>query len=432
MTQLEAAKKKKITKEMRLTAKSEGVSPKLIREGVFNGVIVIPSNINHKITKYCAIGKGLRTKVNVNIGSSLGCEDVKLEIKKLEIAVGAGADTVMDLSTGKNLKKIRSLILKKSTVPVGTVPIYEIVQDKLKLGKDIGDITKNDIFTCLENQAKEGVDFFTIHCGVTQNAFKNLREEGRLLDVVSRGGAFIIQWMTKTGKENPFYEYYDEILEIARNYDVTLSLGDGMRPGCIKDATDRAQITELITLGGLAKIARKYGVQVMIEGPGHIPMHEIKRNVEIEKSLCDNAPFYVLGPIVTDIAAGYDHITSAIGGAIAAAAGADFLCYVTPSEHLRLPTLEDVREGLMAAKIAAHAADIAKGVRGAMDMDNAISLARKKRDWAGQIKLSIDPKKAKKYRESSLPVTKDACTMCDKYCSIKLFDEAVRKRTLHS
>jgi len=423
MTQLEKARKKKITEEMRLTAKSEGVSPEFIRKGVACGVIVIPSNINHKLTKYCAIGKGLRTKVNVNIGSSLGCEDIKLEIKKLKIAIDMGADTVMDLSTGENLKKIRSLILKKSKIPVGTVPIYEIVIDKLELGKDIGDITKGDILTCLENQAREGVDFFTVHCGVTQNAFKNLQEEGRLLDVVSRGGAFIIQWMRKTGKENPFYEYYNEILEIARNYDVTLSLGDGMRPGCIKDATDRAQITELVTLGELAKMARKYGVQVMIEGPGHIPMHEIKRNVEIEKSLCDDAPFYVLGPIVTDIAAGYDHITSAIGGAMAAAAGADFLCYVTPSEHLRLPALDDVKEGLIAAKIAAHSADIAKGVKGAMDMDNAISLARKKRDWARQIELSIDPKKATKYRKNSLPMSKDVCTMCDKYCSIKMFDE---------
>ena len=426
MTQLEAAKKKKITEKMGLVAKSEGVSPEFVREGVSRGTIVIPSNTNREIPKYCAIGKGLRTKVNANIGSSLGCEDIKLEIKKLEIAIDAGADTVMDLSTGENLKKIRSLILKKSMVPVGTVPIYEIVTDKLKSGKEIGDITKDDILTCLENQAREGVDFFTVHCGVTQDALKKLQDQKRLLDVVSRGGAFMIQWMVKTEQENPLYEHYDEILEIARDYDVTLSLGDGMRPGCIKDATDRAQIAELITLGELAKRARKYGVQVMIEGPGHIPIHEIKENVEMEKSLCNDAPFYVLGPIVTDIAAGYDHITSAIGGAIAAAAGADFLCYVTPSEHLRLPTLDDVREGVIATKIAAHAADIAKGVRGAVDMDNAISFARKKRDWAKQIELSIDPKKAKRYRESSLPISKDVCTMCNKYCSIKLFEEALK------
>lgn len=429
MTQIEAAKKKKITEEMEFVAKSEGVYPEFIREGVSRGTIVIPSNITRKIQKYCGIGTGLRTKVNANIGSSLGCEDVKLELKKLDIAIDTGADTVMDLSTGKDLKKIRSLILKKSAVPVGTVPIYEIVADKLKAGKEVGDITKDDILTCLENQAREGVDFFTVHCGVTRDVLKKLQEEKRLLDVVSRGGAFMIQWMVKTGRENPLYEYYDEILEIAKNYDVTLSLGDGMRPGCIKDATDKAQITELITLGELAKKARKYGVQVMIEGPGHIPIHEIKENVEMEKALCDNAPFYVLGPIVTDIAAGYDHITSAIGGAIAAAAGADFLCYVTPSEHLRLPTLNDVREGMIAAKIAAHAADIAKGVKGAMEMDNAISLARKKRDWAKQIELSIDPKKAKRYREGSIPALKDVCTMCDKYCAIKLVDETLSEKS---
>lgn len=429
MTQLEAAKNKKLTKKMRFVANREGVSPEFIREGLSRGTIVIPSNVNRNIPKYCAIGKGLKTKINANIGSSLGYEDVKLEIKKLKIAVDAGADTVMDLSTGRNLKKIRRLILEKSTVPVGTVPIYEIVADKRNLASDIGEVTIDDILRCLENQAKEGVDFFTIHCGVTREALRKLQKEKRLLDVVSRGGAFMAQWIVKTGEENPFYEYYNEILEIARDYDITLSLGDGMRPGCIKDATDKAQITELITLGELAKRAKKYGVQVMIEGPGHIPIHQIKENVEMEKSLCGDAPFYVLGPIVTDIAPGYDHITSAIGGAIAAASGADFLCYVTPSEHLRLPTLDDVREGIIAAKIAAHAADIAKGVKGAMDMDNAISLARKKRDWVKQIELSIDPEKAKRYRESSPPALKDVCTMCDEYCSIKLFDEAFSKKS---
>lgn len=423
MTQLEAARNKNITEEMRLLAKAEGISPEFIRDGVANGTIVIPSNVNREIPKYCAIGKGLRTKVNANLGSSLACEDVSLEVKKLEIAVAAGADTVMDLSTGEDLKKIRNRILEKSTVPVGTVPIYEMAAEKLNSGKDIGDLTKDDIFSCLENQAKEGVDFFTIHCGVTRKALKKLQEEKRVLDVVSRGGALMAQWIAKRGEENPLYEYYDEILEIARKYDVTLSLGDGMRPGCIEDSTDMAQITELTTLGELGKKAKEKGVQVMIEGPGHIPIHEIIRNVELEKSLCDNAPFYVLGPIVTDIAAGYDHITSAIGGAIAGAAGADFLCYVTPSEHLRLPTLDDVKEGVIAAKIAAHAADIAKGVKGAKDLDKAISLARKKRDWERQIELSIDPKKAREYRKSSMPISKDACTMCDKYCSIKLFEE---------
>jgi len=264
-----------------------------------------------------------------------------------------------------------------------------------------------------------------LHCGVTAEAFKRLREEKRLLDVVSRGGALTIQWMVRTGRENPLYEHYGEVLEIAKKHDVTISLGDGMRPGCINDSTDRAQITELIILGELARKARDYGVQVMIEGPGHIPIHQIRENVELQKSLCDGAPFYVLGPIVTDIAPGYDHITSAIGGAIAAAAGADFLCYVTPAEHLRLPSIDDVKEGVVAAKIAAHAGDIAKGVKGATDADDAISLARKKRDWVKQIALSIDPEKSKSFREGSAPLLKDdVCTMCDKYCSIKIFDEA--------
>jgi len=424
MTQLEASKKQKITDEMRFVAHSEGVSPDFIRQGVSQGTIVIPSNTLRRVKNGCAIGKGLKTKVNANIGSSLGCDSIEDEIKKLEAAVKWGADTVMDLSTGKDLKKVRGLVLERSPIPVGTVPIYEIVADVLDSGKEIGDITIKGILSCLEEQAKEGVDFFTIHCGVTVETLKKLQEQKRLLNIVSRGGAFMAQWMVKTGRENPLYEHYDEVLEIAKNYDVTLSLGDGMRPGCIKDATDRAQIAELITLGELAKRARDYGVQVMIEGPGHIPIHQIKENIELEKSLCDGAPFYVLGPIVTDIAPGYDHITSAIGGAIAASAGADFLCYVTPSEHLRLPTVDDVKEGVIASRIAAHAADIAKGLRGASEADDDISLARKNRDWTKQIELSIDPEKAKSYRESSIPQPKDnVCTMCDKYCSIKIFDE---------
>ena len=425
MTQLKSAKKGIITEKMRLAAKSESAGAEYIREGIAAGSIVLPSNISRKIGRYCAVGKGLRTKVNANIGSSAGCEDVGLEIKKLKVAIDAGADTVMDLSTGENLNKIRSLILKKCGIPVGTVPVYEMAVKKLANGKEIGDISKNDILGCLESQAKEGVDFFTLHCGVTKKALNELKKEGRLLDVVSRGGALITQWMVKRGEENPFYEYYGDILDIVREYDVTLSLGDGMRPGCIKDATDKAQITELKTLGELAKRAKRAGAQVMIEGPGHVPINQIKRNVEMEKSICGNAPFYVLGPIVTDIAPGYDHITSAIGGAIAAYFGADFLCYVTASEHLRLPTVDDVKEGVISSRIAAHAADLAKGIKGAIDLDNAISLARKKRDWKKQIECSIDPQKAKEYRATSAPMTSDVCTMCNKYCSIKLFEEAV-------
>ncbi len=427
MTLIESAKKGLITEKMRLAAKHESAGPEYIRSGIAAGSVVLPSNRARKIKKYCAVGAGLRVKVNANIGSSAGCEDVNLEIKKLETAVAAGADTVMDLSTGEALKKIRNLILKKSDVPVGTVPIYEMAAEKISKGKDIADISKRDMLRCLEAQAAEGVDFFTIHCGVTRKALGRMKEDGRLLDIVSRGGAVIARWMMKTGEENPFYEYFEDILEIAHEYDVTLSLGDGMRPGCVKDATDRAQITELITLGNLVGKSKKTGVQAMVEGPGHVPMHQIKRNVEIEKSLCDNAPFYVLGPIVTDIAPGYDHITGAIGGAMAAYFGADFLCYVTPSEHLRLPTIDDVKEGVIAAKIAAHAADLAKGVGGAAEMDNAISLARKKRDWKKQIEYSLDPKKAKEYRRSSIPAADDVCTMCNKYCSIKLFEEAAAK-----
>ncbi|MBL7071324.1 MAG: phosphomethylpyrimidine synthase ThiC [Candidatus Omnitrophica bacterium] len=429
MTQLDAARKKIITDKMRAVAKREGVNAEFICDGVSRGVIIIPANSGRDIKNLCAIGKGLKTKVNANIGSSLGCEDIKDEAEKLDAALKAGADTVMDLSTGEDLKSIRGLILERSTVPVGTVPIYEIVSDIIRSGMEISDITKDDIMACLKKQAEEGVDFFTVHCGVTREALRQLQEEKRLLDIVSRGGAFLAQWMMRTGQENPLYEYYDDVLEIAKAHDVTLSLGDGMRPGCIKDATDRAQITELITLGGLARRARDFGVQVMIEGPGHVPIDQIKVNIELEKSLCDGAPFYVLGPIVTDIAPGYDHITSAIGGAIAASAGADFLCYVTPSEHLRLPTIEDVREGVIASKIAAHAADIAKGVRGAKEADNAISLARKKRDWEKQIELSIDPDKARMFRDSSkVKPGDDVCTMCDKYCSIKIYDEALKSK----
>ena len=433
MTQLEASIKGQVTEEMRHVAHAENVSPEYILEGVSRGTIVIPANKRRRVKNHCGIGKGLKTKVNANIGSSLGHENVEDELKKLDTAVQWGADTVMDLSTGADLKQIRRLILERSEVPVGTVPIYEIVADISRSGKDIGKVTIEGILQCLEEQAIEGVDFFTIHSGVTQAAYRSLLEEKRLLDVVSRGGAFMIKWMAETGRENPLYEYFDKVLQIAKAYDITLSLGDGMRPGCIKDATDRAQITELVTLGELARRARDRGVQVIIEGPGHVPINQVRENVRLQKSLCDGAPFYVLGPIVTDIAPGYDHITGAIGGAIAAEAGADFLCYVTPAEHLRLPTCGDVQEGVIASKIAAHAADIAKGVTGARKADDTISLARKRRNWPEQIRLSLDPGKAKAYRESSVPQAKDnVCTMCDQYCSIKVFDEARKKKSLIS
>jgi phosphomethylpyrimidine synthase len=344
---------------------------------------------------------------------------IGLELKKMALAVKLGSDTIMDLSTGPNVSGTRRAIAAKCHVPLGTVPIYEIVIRGLEKYSTLRLIKPEEMFSCLEEQAQDGVDFFTIHAGVTKKALDVLRDHPRILDIVSRGGAFLAQWMLENKRENPFYEHFDKVCAIARRYDVTLSLGDGLRPGAIADATDLAQISELVTLGELQAFAHARGVQVMIEGPGHVPMHEIEANVVLEKSLCDGAPFYVLGPLVTDIAPGYDHITSAIGGALAARAGADFLCYVTPAEHVRLPTLDDVREGVIAAKIAAHAADIAKGVRGALLRDIAISKARKARNWKRQFRLALDTERPASYRRQSTPDREDVCTMCSDYCSIK-------------
>lgn len=423
MTQLESAKRGKITPEMRLVAKAEGLDPKLLAKKIAAGRIVIPSNILRKKNRICGIGEGLRTKVNANIGTSQGSSRVAIELKKLKVSVDNGADAVMDLSTGGDLRKIRKAILKASCVPVGTVPIYEaaVAADRKKVA--IPSITAGDMFAVLEEQAREGVDFFTIHCGVTTKAVDCLKKQGRVIGVVSRGGAIMIEWMAHNGRENPFYEEFDKVLDIARKYDVTLSLGDGMRPGCLADASDKAQIQELMTLGELSLRARDAGVQVMIEGPGHVPINQIKANILLEKEVCRGAPFYVLGPLVTDIAPGYDHITSAIGGALAAAYGADFICYVTPSEHLGLPSVDDVKTGVISARIAAHAADIAKGIKGAIDWDIAMSSARKKRDWQKQFALAIDPKRAKEYRNRLKPVSKDVCTMCGQYCSMKISEE---------
>ena len=424
MTQLEQARNNVVTEEMRQVAVSEGRDPDFILEGIRNGTIVIPKNINRKISRICGVGTGLPTKVNANIGTSISCDSIDLELKKLYSAVDAGADTVMDLSTGTRLTETRSAILKECPVPIGTVPIYEVIVASFSRGKSVVDIKWEDILECLVRQAREGVDFFTIHSGVTREAVARMRAEGRILDVVSRGGAFIVEWMESNNAENPFFEHFDEIVELAGKYDVTLSLGDGMRPGALADATDRGQVQELITLGELAKRAQDAGVQVMIEGPGHVPLHQVKANIELEKALCGGAPFYVLGPLVTDIAPGYDHITSAIGGAIAASAGADFLCVVTPSEHLSLPDPDDVREGVIASKIAAHAGDIAKGLPGAATRDNMMSAARKRRDWQKQMELALDPVKARKYRERSRPTESDVCSMCDKFCSIRIYENA--------
>jgi phosphomethylpyrimidine synthase len=369
------------------------------------------------------IGRGLRTKINANIGTSRDCMNVEEELKKLAVAIEAGADTIMDLSTGGSIDEVRKEIVRHSTVPVGTVPIYQAAIEAVGRKKAMVEMTVDEIFAVIERQAEDGIDFITVHCGLTREAARRLKKEGRLMDVVSRGGAFTIEWMAYNKKENPLYEYYDRLLELARSYDLTLSLGDGMRPGSIADATDRAQVQELIVLGELAQQALEKGVQVMIEGPGHVPINQIEANILLQKQLCHGAPFYVLGPLVTDAAPGYDHITSAIGGALAASYGADFLCYVTPSEHLRLPTIEDVREGVIASKIAAHAGDIAKGVKGAMERDIAMSRCRKNLDWKGQIEASLDPIKAKALRDSRTPAEDDVCTMCGEFCAIKILNK---------
>ncbi|MCX5665492.1 MAG: phosphomethylpyrimidine synthase ThiC [Candidatus Omnitrophica bacterium] len=428
MTQIEIAKSGRSSPEMRRVANDEGVSLDFIRKGLVGGTIVIPKNTRHRLEKPCGIGRGLRTKINANIGTSKDSSDISGEIKKMELSIKSGADAIMDLSTGTRIEETRRKILARSKVPVGTVPIYEIVINGLKKYGSIADITADDMFAVLEKQAGEGVDFFTIHAGVTKKALDILKINPRLLDIVSRGGAFLAEWIITNNKENPFYEYFDRVIEVAKRHDITLSLGDGLRPGSILDATDKPQLTELITLGQLQRRALKKSVQVMIEGPGHVPIDQIEANVILEKSICNGAPFYVLGPLVTDIAPGYDHITSAIGGAIAGSAGADFLCYVTPAEHLRLPTLEDVKEGVIASKIAAHAADIAKGVKGAIDKDRAISRARAERNWKKQFALAIDPVKPAEYRKHSKPGSKDVCTMCGEYCSIKTAEKCLSRK----
>jgi phosphomethylpyrimidine synthase len=420
MTQLEKARKGLITEEMKMAAKEEKVAPEYIRREIVNGTIVLVRNVKHTSIKPLAIGKGLRTKVNANIGTSKDHIDLNLEMKKLKIAIEAGADAVMDLSTGGNLAAIRKKVMKKSTVAIGTVPIYQAAVKMIEKNKAISEMTADDIFAVIEENGKDGVDFITVHCGVTRLSVAALKSQKRILGIVSRGGSMTANWMDCNKKENPLYEEYDRLLEIAHRYDMVLSLGDGLRPGAIEDATDQAQLQELIILGELASRARAAGVQVMIEGPGHVPLTEIVTNIKLQKEICQNAPFYVLGPLPTDIAPGYDHITSAIGGAIAGAAGADFLCYVTPAEHLRLPTLADVRDGVIAARIAAHIADIAKGVTKAREKDRKMSQCRKNFDWQGQVNLSIDPDKTDSLLEKSKSAHDEGCTMCGELCAIKL------------
>ncbi len=422
MTQLETAKRGILTPAVQQVARKEGVTPDFVLQGVKDGNIVIPGNVRHKGLEPCGIGKGLRTKVNANIGTSSAFYDVKTELEKLRVALEFQADTMMDLSTGGDIRAMRRAMLEACPVPLGTVPIYQAGIEAIERSGAIVNMTVDDIFAALEEQARDGVDFMTVHCGVTQAALARLKRQRRVADVVSRGGSFLMGWMLHHEKENPLYEYYDRLLEIALAYDVTLSLGDGMRPGSLSDATDRPQIEELLTLGELVERARQVGVQVMVEGPGHIPLDQIVTNIQLEKAVCKGAPFYVLGPLVTDIGAGYDHVTGAIGGAIAAAAGADFLCYVTPSEHLSLPELEDVREGVVVSRIAAHAADIVKGVKGAKEWDYQMSLARKKLDWEKQASLSLDPEKFRRLHSRYAPKGA-ACSMCGDYCAMEMVEK---------
>ncbi|MBI2909851.1 MAG: phosphomethylpyrimidine synthase ThiC [Chloroflexi bacterium] len=420
MTQLEIARSGIISPAMQRVAESEGLDAEAIRQGIASGSIIIPANsVRLGSVTFCAIGKGLRTKVNANIGTSSDCRSLETELEKLRVAEESRADTVMDLSTGGDIGAIRRAIIEATTLPVGTVPIYQAAIEAIDRRGAIVAMAADDIFDAIEEQARDGVDFVTVHCGVTRAAVARLKRQGRVVDVVSRGGAFLIAWMLHHDKENPLFEQYDRLLETAHRYDVTLSLGDGMRPGGVADATDRAQIEELVTLGELVERAWAAGVQVMVEGPGHLPLDEIPANVQLQKRLCKGAPFYVLGPLVTDVAAGYDHITGAIGGAIAASAGADFLCYVTPSEHLSLPGVEDVREGVIASRIAAHAADIVKGVKGAREWDLKMSTARKNLDWEEQARLSLAPERARGVRRQRVS-SGQACSMCGEFCAMEL------------
>ncbi len=425
MTQLELARQGVLTDLVRQAAAAEGIDPELLRQGLAAGTAVVCHNTRRAGGIPLAVGQGLRTKVNANIGTSRDDTSVDKELEKARVAVAAGADALMDLSTGGPVDEIRRAVIAETEACIGSVPLYQAALDAVnRQQKAIVEMTADDIFAGIAKHLDDGVDFITVHCGVTRATVERMDREGRIMDVVSRGGSFTVEWMAHNQMENPLFEHFDRLLEIVRPYDAVLSLGDGFRPGCLADATDRAQIHELILLGELTQRAREAGVQVMIEGPGHVPLNQIEANIQLQKRLCHGAPFYVLGPLVTDIAPGYDHITCAIGGAIAAAAGADFLCYVTPSEHLRLPTVEDVHEGVMASRIAAHAADIVKGIPGALAKDTAMARCRKNLDWEGQFALALDPAKARRLRaESGVDEAHGACTMCGEFCAYKVMNE---------
>ncbi len=415
-TQMEAARKGIITKELAYVAKNEGMEESELLELVACGKAIIPVNKRHTCIKPSGIGNRLRTKINVNLGTSRDCTDLEMEMEKVKSAVELGAEAIMDLSSFGDTQKFRRKLTSECPAVIGTVPIYDAV---VYYHKALKEITAREWIDVVRMHAEDGVDFMTSHCGINKETAGRFKRNKRLTNIVSRGGSIIFAWMEMTGEENPFYEYYDEILDICREYDVTMSLGDACRPGCLKDASDISQIEELITLGELTKRAWEKDVQVMVEGPGHMPLDQIAANMKIQQTICQGAPFYVLGPLVTDVAPGYDHITAAIGGAVAAANGASFLCYVTPAEHLRLPDVNDVKEGIMASKIAAHAGDIAKGIKGARDWDDEMSTARKKLDWEEMFRLSIDPEKARDYRASAKPEKEDTCSMCGNFCAVK-------------
>lgn len=425
MTQMEAARAGTVTPQMETVAKKEGIAPEVLRERVARGTVAIPANVRHTALSPEGIGEGLRTKINVNLGISGDLADYEVEMEKVRLAIDFGAEAIMDLSNYGKTSKFRTELVAMSPAMIGTVPMYDAVG---YLEKDLIDITADDFLRVVRAHAEEGVDFMTIHAGINRRAVEGFLREGRLTNIVSRGGSLLFAWMQMNGRENPFYERYDELLEILREFDVTISLGDALRPGSIADATDAGQIGELLELGHLTERAWKKGVQVMVEGPGHMAMDEIAANMKLQKKLCHGAPFYVLGPLVTDIAPGYDHITSAIGGAIAAANGADFLCYVTPAEHLRLPDTDDVREGIVASKIAAHAADIAKGVPGAREIDNKMSDARRRVDFEEMFAYAVDPEKARRYYESARPAEKGTCTMCGRMCAMKTTNDILAGR----
>jgi phosphomethylpyrimidine synthase len=413
---MDAAQQGIVTDKMKQVLSEERISEADLLDRVASGRIAIPANKNHKTLMGRGVGEGLTTKINVNLGVSEDCCNIELELNKVRRAIALKADSIMDLSTFGDTRTFRRRTVEVSPVMIGTVPVYDAVA---RYGKDVPSITVEDFFDVVKMHAEDGVDFMTIHAGLNRLAVDRIRTNPRLTNVVSRGGSLLLHWMDANDAENPFYEHFDRLLEICRQYDITLSLGDGLRPGCLHDATDAAQIQELICLGELTRRAWEARVQVIIEGPGHVPLNEVAANMQLEKKLCHGAPFYVLGPIVTDVAPGYDHITSAIGGALAAAYGADFLCYVTPAEHLRLPDVDDMKEGIVAARIAAHAADVAKGIPGAIDWDNAMSKARRDLDWPRMMALAVDPEKAQAYRESSKPIDAEVCTMCGDLCAVK-------------